>query len=214
MNETFCTDVSDCSEFDCNEFLCWDGYNLRPNIPQVWSLILYIFFRILERVIFAYLGQVNRELLQLTKEERRDMSTCCFTFDCRGCKVCPKIQSKLPSGIYKQAWLRFFGTFIGVLSFILILERNVYMFVSLIVIDSFGVGIISYYQHKDAPNTQSELAKIEIYDDIDTRDLDQKWLDNMRKFLADPKEKKENVGNSSGEDQAVREMQRPLLKFL
>ena len=210
MNETFCTDVSDCSDFECNDFLCWDGYNLRPNIPQWLSVLLYIVFRILERIIFAYLGQINRELLQLTKQERRDTSTCCFTFVCKESRIRPNIQRKLPSGIYKQAWLRFFGTFIGVLSFILILERNVYMFVSLILIDSFGVGIISYYQHKDAPNTQSELAKMEITDEIKTRGVDQAWLDNMRKFLGEPKTSNET--SQSGNNQEG--LQRPLLKFL
>ena len=211
MNETFCTDVSDCSDFECNDFLCWDGYNLRPNIPQWLSVLLYIVFRILERIIFAYLGQINRELLQLTKQERRDTSTCCFTFVCKESRIRPNIQRKLPSGIYKQAWLRFFGTFIGVLSFILILERNVYMFVSLILIDSFGVGIISYYQHKDAPNTQSELAKMEITDEIKTRGVDQAWLDNMRKFLGEPKTSKEIPPQVDNKQEGL---QRPLLKFL
>ena len=206
MNETFCTDVSDCSDFECNEFLCWDGYNLRPNISQVWSLILYIFFRILERVIFAYLGQINRELLQLSKEERKAKSTCCFTFVYKDSRIRPRIQGKLPSGIYKQVWLRFLGTFIGVLSFILILERNVYMFVSLIIIDSIGVGIISCYQHRDAPTTQAELIKMNILEDIDSRGVNQEWLDNMRKFLGKPKQPIENVKEAT--------VQQPLLKFL
>ena len=211
MNETFCTDVSDCSDFECNDFLCWDGYNLRPNISQEWSLILYIFFRILERIIFAYLGQINRELLQLSKEERKANSTCCFTFVCKESRIRPRIQRKLPSGIYKQAWLRFLGTFVGVLSFILILERNVYMFVSLVIIDSVGVGIISCFQHKDAPNTQADLTKMEFPDDIATRNVDQAWLENMRKFLGEPKTSKE-IPPQMDKKQAG--LQQPLLKFL
>ena len=211
MNETFCTDVSDCSDFECNDFLCWDGYNLRPNIPQWLSVLLYIVFRILERIVFAYLGQINRELLQLTKQERRDASTCCFTFVCDKSRIRPRIQRKLPSGIYKQAWLRFLGTFIGVLSFILILERNVYMFLFLILIDSFGVGIISWFQHKDAPNTQADLTKMEFPDDIATRDVDQAWLDNMRKFLGEPKTSKEIPPQVDNKQEGL---QRPLLKFL
>ena len=181
-NETFCTDVSDCSAFECKGVLCWDGLVLRPNISQEVGIVLYFIFRLLERVIFAYLGQVNRELLQLTKKERRDISTCCCTLHFLGWRVRPRVQSKWPSGIYKQAWLRFFGTFIGVLSFILILERNIIMFGSLIFIDSVGIALISWFQHKDAPNTQAELAKMEIPDDIGTRNVDKDWLRNMREF--------------------------------
>ncbi len=179
-------------------------------------MILYIIFRILERIVFAYLGQINRELLQLTKQERRDASTCCFTFVCKESGIRPRMQRKLPSGIYKQAWLRFLGTFIGVLSFILILERNVYMFLFLILIDSFGVGIISWFQHKDAPNTQAELTKMVFPDDIATRNVDQAWLENMRKFLGKPVEPKENAIRETNTkvNDGDGGLQRPLLKFL
>ena len=207
MNETFCTDVSDCSAFECDTFVCWDGLNLRPNITQEWSIVLYIIFRISERIIFAYLGQVNRELLQLTKEERREASTCCCILSIKRCGV----QSKLPSGIYKQAWLRFFGTFVGVLSFILILERNFWMFVGLILIDSVGVGVISWFQHKDAPTTHSELIRMDIPQDISTRNIDKEWLANMRKFLAEPADE---VTNGSQDTADKRPSLRPVLKFL
>ncbi len=211
MNETFCTDVSDCSAFECDSFLCWDGLNLRPNISQELSVVLYAILRILERVVFALLHQVDRELLQLSKEERKAKSTCCFTFEYKGSRIYPRTRRKLPAGIYKQAWLRFLGTFLGVLSFVLILERNIWMFVLLIIIDSFGVGIISLYQHKDAPTTHAELMKIDIPKDIISRDVDQEWLGNMRKFLGKPKQPTET--QQPKEKPIERALQQPLLKF-
>ena len=194
MNETFCTDVTDCSAFECNDFLCWDGLVLRPNISQEVGIVLYIIFRILERVIFALLGQINRELLQLTVKERKSSTTCCF------------YKGTYPTGIYKQMSLRFLGTFIGVLSFILILERNIIMFVSLIFIDSIGVGLLSLWQHADVLNTHDDLTKMKIPEDIKTRDIDEKWLENMKKFLAEST--KVNV------DKSQPEVQRSVLKFL
>lgn len=204
-NETFCTDVSGCSSFECSDILCWDGYNLKPNLDQTLSVILYLVFRFSERIIFAYLAQINRELLQLTVKERRAVTTCCF------------YQGILPTGIYKQIVLRFLGTVIGVLSFILILERNILMFILLIVIDSFGVGLISWCQHKDAPNTQSELTKMDIPDDVGAKDSYEEWLNNRRKFLEES-EKDSAVTDTNAETDTSRNpqrgLQRPLLKFL
>ncbi len=172
MRETFCTDVADCSAFECNDLLCWDGFILRPNIPQWVSILLYFVFRTSEGVIFAYLGQINRELLQLTVTERKRVTACCCM---RG--------HILPTGIYWQVLLRFLGTFIGVLSFILILERNIIMFILLIVIDSGGVGLLSVYQHKDIWSTQSELAKMQMSDDTveEADDLGEGYLSESGK---------------------------------
>jgi len=177
------------------------------------GIALYFVFRGLERVIFAYLGQINRELLQLSIRERKNRSSCCFTFECKKCKLHPKIQCKLPSGIYKQAWLRFFGTVIGVLSFILILDRNVVMFGLLIFIDSIGIGVLSLWQHRDAPNTQSELIKMESAEEIHTTDGYEEWLKNMRKYVAESQEKVREDKRENTEN-LQRSLQRPLLKFL
>ena len=169
MNETFCTDVSDCSAFECNDFLCWDGLVLRPNISQETTVFLYIAFRIAERVIFAYLDQVNRVLLQMTINERKESTSCCFK------------KGVFPTGIYWQVLLRFLGTFIGVAAFILILERNIWMFISLILIDSLGVGLISLKQHRDAYTTHGDLTM--KVDAVNSDVIDAEWLANMKKYL-------------------------------
>lgn len=194
MNETFCSDVTGCSSFECDDFLCWDGQVLRPNFEQWITVLIYVVFRVIEQIIFAYLAQINRELLQITVKERKAKSSCCFH------------NGISPTGIYKQVSLRFLGTLIGVLSFILILERNIWMFVSLIFIDSFGVYVISLKQHKDISlHTESteNLTRMQIPKDITTRDVDEQWLDNMRKFLADSSTVKMNA-----------DVRLPLLKFL
>ena len=87
------------------------------------------------------------------------------------------------------------------------------MFGLLILIDSVGIGVLSLWQHRDAPNTQSELIKMESAEEIHTTDGYEEWLKNMRKYVAESQEKVREDKRENTEN-LQRSLQRPLLKFL
>lgn len=172
-DSSFCENVHECHEFDCDTWLCWDGLSLRPNISETTAAILYALFRILERTIFAYLAQVNRELLQVSISKRLEKSS----FGC--------FQGRLPSGIPLQMLLRFLGTLVGVLSFVLILERNIWMFVSLIIIDTLGVALLSTVMDMDHVPTEDSLNMMQIADweKFKGSGVDKRWLENFNNYI-------------------------------
>ena len=177
MNTTFCETVSDCGQVcDPDETVCIVDQVVRLQLPQGWAAALYVVFRLVERYVFAVYTQASRELLKISPSQRMDFSTCCGDNRC-------------PTGVYKQMWLRFFGSFFGVLSFFLILEQNVIMFAAVVLIDV----VFEYYFLRKRPKDH-DLAEDDFHhaglawflneQHYEKLDIDEEWLDNFKKLMA------------------------------
>ena len=194
MNATFCDSVGTCSASTCNpdEVICIEDFVVKLQFGDVGGPILYLFFRILERLIFALHGQTTRELLQVEKSERfnPEVTMCCKRekYDCTksGCGPCRKtVHCTCPTGVWKQVWLRFFGTTFGVISFFLILNQNIFMFFSVIAVDVLAEYSRFRCQTRDHANYGHGDFDISLLlqKDWSVEGLDEKWMSNMRQFL-------------------------------
>ena len=121
----------------CDSWICTDeNLNITLNGDDIWYgffVIAYIVFRFFEHVLAALYSSENRELLQISPEQRfnKEISKCC-----------------LPTGVWLQTLYQFGRSFFAVLSFLLILEKNWIMFLFLIVFRRCVCAVTFYFRRK------------------------------------------------------------------
>lgn len=170
--------------------MCIKDQVVRLQFPQTWAAILYILFRIIERFVFAVYTQTSRELLKVEPKTRNSATHCCVKEKCEGkyLKMFDRCICYCPTGIYKQMWLRFFGSFFGVVSFFLILEQNIIMFVAVVFIDVAFERVRFQYQPKDHDLGDdfhhADLAWFVNESNFEKLDLDEDWLRNFKLLMA------------------------------
>lgn len=198
MNITSCADVSACSAGTCNpeDIVCVEDLVVKIQFSQGLAAFLYLVFRILERSMYALHSQTSRELLQIERAKRCDekYTMCCKeeTFDCTKTCYGPfrcKRKCTCPTGVYKQMWLRFFGTLFGVASFLLILQQNIVMFALLVVIDvmfeifRFRCQQKDHYSMAKDFHGDSDISWLLKPHDFSSSDIDEDWLENYKKMV-------------------------------
>lgn len=191
MNTTFCETVSQCGQVcDPDTLVCITDQVVKLQFPQTTAAVLYILFRIIERIVFAVYTQTSRELLKVDTDLRNSYTHCCKKQSCSGryYNIFQRCTCYCPTGIYLQMWLRFFGSFFGVMSFFLILEQNIIMFVAVVIIDVLFERVRFKFQPKDHnigdDFHHADLAWFLNEDHYSKLDIDEAWLDNFRKLMA------------------------------
>lgn len=188
MNTTFCESVSSCSQVcDPDQLFCVDDLVVRLQFDQGLAAGLYILFRVIERVVFAVYTQTSRELLKVDAKRRYSATHCCVKETCTNEYFARCNRCYCPTGIFKQMWLRFFGSFFGVISFFLILEQNIVMFVFVVVIDVLFEPVRFRYQPKDQ-NLADDFHHADLgwflnEDHYNKLDIDEAWLNNFKKLV-------------------------------
>ena len=191
MNTSFCERMSQCGQVcDPDEVICITDQVVKLQFDQTVAAVLYIVFRIIERVVFAVYTQTSRELLKVDKNLRKSYTHCCVRHNCKDkyFNIFSRCVCFCPTGIYLQMWLRFFGSFFGVISFFLILEQNIVMFVAVVIIDVLFENVRFRFQPKDHnigdDFHHADLAWFLNEDHYNKLDIDEAWLENFNKLMA------------------------------